>query len=225
AEFCHKDVPAAWLAARRAGALLVADPLVSRTDTMVGDWALHPAASLEAWADRCWDRATFAWPHIVVADTQEHARHFAAIAGRSPFPVVPVGAAQVFFDLPDEEPAPRPLRALYAGGFLPFHGVDVIVDAAVLLERRGVTDVAIELVGDGITAAREGGRARQLGLSLLRFTGRRPLEELPARLLGCHVALGVFAPTPKAGRVIPHKVVQGLAAGRCVVTADTPAAR
>ena len=36
AEFCHQDVPAAWLAARRARAVLAADPFVSRVDTGTG---------------------------------------------------------------------------------------------------------------------------------------------------------------------------------------------
>jgi glycosyltransferase involved in cell wall biosynthesis len=40
-----------------------------------------------------------------------------------------------------------------------------------------------------------------------------------------HVVLGAFGESGEAGRVIPNKVSQGLAAGRCVVTADTEAVR
>jgi glycosyltransferase involved in cell wall biosynthesis len=39
------------------------------------------------------------------------------------------------------------------------------------------------------------------------------------------VALGAFGTGEKAGRVIPHKLWQGLAAGRAVVTGDGPGAR
>jgi glycosyltransferase involved in cell wall biosynthesis len=40
-----------------------------------------------------------------------------------------------------------------------------------------------------------------------------------------HVVLGAFGMTAKAGRVVPHKVYQGAAAGRAVVTGDAPALR
>ena len=107
AEFCHKDVPAAWLAARRIGALCAADPLISRLDTMVGDWGIYGPRSLDGWACRRWDEIAFGWPRVVVADTAAHARRYAAMVGRPPFPVVYVGAADEFFDVPDETAAAR----------------------------------------------------------------------------------------------------------------------
>ena len=39
-------------------------------------------------------------------------------------------------------------------------------------------------------------------------------------LAAAHVVLGAFGAGGKAGRVIPHKVWQGLAAGRAVLTGD-----
>jgi glycosyltransferase involved in cell wall biosynthesis len=39
------------------------------------------------------------------------------------------------------------------------------------------------------------------------------------------VVLGAFGAGEKAGRVIPHKVYQGLAAGRAVLTGDGPGLR
>jgi glycosyltransferase involved in cell wall biosynthesis len=225
AEFCHKDVPAAWLGARRIGALCAADPLISRLDTMVGDWGIYSPRSIDGWACRRWDEVAFGWPRVVVADTQAHAERFAAMVGRPPFPVVYVGAADEFFDIPDDEPSPSPLRVLYVGGFLPLHGVETIVEAAARLEAETGPRIVIELVGDGIHYAAMRARVAEAGLAHVVFHGRRPLAELPSRMAAAHVVLGVFQKDGEGERVLPNKVVQGLAAGRCVVTADTPAAR
>jgi glycosyltransferase involved in cell wall biosynthesis len=226
AEFCHKDVPAAWLAARRARAVLAADPLISRVDTMVGEWGLYRPGSLDAWGCAKWDNVAFRWPAVVVADTEVHARRFAGAADRPPFPVVYVGADDAFFDLPDvEPPAAGPFTVLYAGGFLPLHGMATIVGAAEFLARAGRGDIMFDLVGDGIQHKPVRARCAELGLTNVRFSGRRPIDELPERMFRAHVVLGVFGEAGEAGRVIPNKVSQGLAAGRCVVTGDTEAAR
>lgn len=225
AEFCHKDVPAAWLAARRAGALLAADPLISRADTLIEDWGLYSRRSPDGWASVRWDEVAFGWPTVVVADTKVHARRYASWVRRDPFPVVYVGASDEFFDVPDDEPAARPLRVLYVGGFLPLHGVDVIAGAAEHLHARGETGIDLEFVGDGIQYEAIRARLAGAGMSQVRFAGRRPLEELPQRMRGSHVVLGVFQKGGEGERVFPNKVVQGLAAGRCIVTADSEAAR
>jgi len=222
AEFCHKDVPAAWLAARRARAVLAADPLISRVDTLLGEWGKYRPGTLDAWANAKWDRVAMRWPAVVVADTEVHARRFAGAADRIPFPVVYVGADDAFFDLPDEEPQAEAFTVLYAGGFLPLHGMGTILEAA---EKLRDTEIVFDLVGTGIQydAARD--RARERGLTNVRFFGKRPIEELPGRMFHSHVVLGVFGDSGEAMRVIPNKVSQGLAAGRCVVTGDTEAAR
>jgi glycosyltransferase involved in cell wall biosynthesis len=228
AEFCHKDVPAAWVAARRAGALLAADPLISRADTLVEDWKLYRRGSVDGWASRRWDEIAFRWPAVVVADTRVHAERYASWVGRPTFPVVPVGAGDEFFDVPDDDgprPTGAPLRVLYVGGFLPLHGVDTIFDAADVLHADGVRDVVIECVGDGIRYGEMRARAKERGLGNVVFHGRRPLEELPVRMANADVVLGVFQKGAEGERVFPNKVSQGLAAGRCVVTGDTAAAR
>ena len=57
-------------------------------------------------------------------------------------------------------------------------------------------------------------------LERIEFTGRLDYADAPRVLAQSHIAVGAFGSSTKAGRVIPHKLWQGLAAGRAVVTGD-----
>ncbi len=224
-EFRHKDVP---LARALAGPRLVAfDPLVSRWDTLVGDWAIHAGGSWQARWNRGIDRAALRAADLVLCDTWEHGALFESLgADRARVRRVLVGAERAFFDI-GPPPAAGPVRILYVGGFLPLHGVAHVIAAAAELERDAgsLPDYGIELVGNGIEFDAMRAQAARLGLLRVTFHGPRPYAEAPAAFAGAHVVLGAFGTTAKAGRVIPHKVYQGLAAGRAVVTGDSPAVR
>jgi glycosyltransferase involved in cell wall biosynthesis len=219
-EFRHKDVPLARaLAGRRP---LVFDPLVSRHDTLVGDWGLHAQGSPQARWNLWLDRWSLGLADVVLCDTWAHGALFESLGvPRARLRRVPVGAEDVFFAA-GPPPAGGPVRVVYLGGFLPLHGTRTIVEAIARLERetRGLPDFAVELAGTGIEweAARD--LAGRLGLRRVSFTGAVPYAEAPRVLGAAHVVLGAFGAGEKAGRVIPHKVWQGLAAGRAVVTGD-----
>lgn len=227
-EFRHKDVPLARILKGRRP--LVFDPLVSRWDTLVQDWRLHGKGSGQAAWNRGIDRWTFRAADRLLCDTWAHGELFVSLgAERASLRRVVVGAEQVFFDL---EPPPVPsaeetVRISYVGGFLPLHGVRTVVEAAHRLEARpkGLPPFVIQLVGEGIQYEEMRALARERKLTRVEFTGRLPYADLPRVLAGSHVALGAFGTGEKAGRVIPHKLWQGLAAGRAVVTGDGPGAR
>jgi glycosyltransferase involved in cell wall biosynthesis len=224
-EFRHKDVPLARLLAGRRP--LVFDPLVSRWDTLVSDWALHREGSAQARWNLMIDRWSFRLADLVLCDTWAHGRLFESLgARRDRLARVPVGAEDAFFAVAPP-PGPGPVRVLYAGGFLPLHGVPVVIEALARLERRAAALPAYEVVlaGSGIDHDAVRQRAAALGLTRVGFPGRTRYEDLPARLAAAHVVLGAFGAGEKAGRVVPHKVWQGLAAGRAVVTGDGPGLR
>src|SRR5207248_574375 len=92
-------------------------------------------------------------------------------ARRSSLRRVLVGAEDAFFRVPAPPPAPR-VRILYVGGFLPLHGIDVVLEAAALLERGGCPgDYEIHLIGDGMGYDRARARARDLDLRRLTLAG------------------------------------------------------
>jgi glycosyltransferase involved in cell wall biosynthesis len=116
------------------------------------------------------------------------------------------------------------LDVLFVGKFIPLHGIETIVAAAALLERRQAP-VRIELVGTGQTYAAMRALADRLGVRSITWTDWVPYAELGERLRRADVALGIFGMGAKAGRVVPNKVYQSLACGIATVTRDSPAAR
>ncbi|MBI1798072.1 MAG: glycosyltransferase [Candidatus Eisenbacteria bacterium] len=219
-EFRHKDMPLArFVAGRRP---LIFDPLVSRHDTLIDDWKLHAPGSAQARWNRVIDRAAFALADRVLCDTWAHGALFETLgAERRKLRRVLVGAEDAFFAAPPPPPAP-PVRLVYVGGFLPLHGVPTLIAAAGELERRAsrVPEFRIQLVGRGIEFDEARALAEQLALERVDFTGVTSYADAPRVLADAHVALGAFGSGEKAGRVIPHKVFQGFASGRAVVTGD-----
>src|SRR5262249_2586575 len=131
-----------------------------------------------------------------------------------------VGAEARFFDVPP--PGEGPVRITYIGGFLPLHGISTLLGAVARLEARAARLPAfvVQLVGDGIEFDEARNDARERRLARVEFTGRTDYEDAPRVLASSHIALGAFGTGDKTGRVIPHKLWQGLASGRAVVTGD-----
>jgi glycosyltransferase involved in cell wall biosynthesis len=220
-EFRHKDVPLARLLATLRGAALVVDPLVSRYDTKIDDWGSAGPASLQADHNRRIDRAAVRFADLLLCDTGAHALYFQR-RYRVPLErtaIVPVGFDDVVFQ-PLPPPPPAPFRVAFFGSYLPLHGIETIVEAA---RRLGRHDVRFLLVGRGQTFPAVAALQRQ-GVALELVPPLSPVA-LVERLRASHVLLGIFGTTPKAARVVPNKVYQGMALARAVISADTPALR
>jgi glycosyltransferase involved in cell wall biosynthesis len=219
-EFRHKDMPLArWLAGSRT---LVFDPLVSRHDTLVRDWRLHREHSWQARWNRAIDRWAFSHADLVLCDTWAHGALFKQLGTPADrLRRVLVGAEDRFFAI-GPPPASGPLRVVYVGGFLPLHGVPTVIEALARLEREAdpLPEYVVTLVGKGIEFGRTRELAQRLGLRRVEFPGPCSYEDSPRILTEAHVVLGAFGGSDKAGRVIPHKVYQGVAAGRAVLTGD-----
>lgn len=218
-EFRHKDVPLARLAATFHGADLIVDPLVSRHDTKIGDWAAAAEGSFQSDHNRRIDRAAMRFADLVLADTPQHAAYYAR-AYRVPVArcaVVPVGFDDARWRVQPDPPA-QPFRVAFFGSYLPLHGIETIVGAA---ER--VPDVRWTLIGGGMTfpIVRQA-RARGVALEVVSWLDA---EALVDRLSTAHVLLGIFGSGAKSARVVPNKLYQGMALGRASITGDTPAVR
>lgn len=202
-----------------AGCPVVLDLFLSAYDTVVEDRRLVEPGSLVAmWLQRL-DRRACAAADLVLLDTPENAAYVQSLTGLPPerFAWMPVGDPDApALPAPWQAPGDGRLQVLFFGTGVPLHGLPVLLAA---VARAAGVDLV--LVG-GTTADREAARA-MLGARLHlepEFVDRARLQVLMER---SHLVAGVFGSGGKAQRVVPFKVVHALAAGRPVVTADTPA--
>ena len=220
----HADVHLARLRYRRS--VIVLDHLVGLADT-VRDRRLGrgPTLRLLDLVDRGAVRAA----DVVVVDTALQAQMLPVGAGPRSV-VVPVGAGREWFAAAARaavtgtgDPGPAgtgaALRVVFFGLFTPLQGTPTIARAIDLLR-----DEAIEftMIGHGQDLAEAKSLTRDS--PRVRWLDWVDAEQLPDLVAGHDVSLGIFGTGPKAQRVVPTKVYQGLAAGCAVVTAGTPAA-
>ena len=212
--------------ARLRGVPVVWDQFISLYNTVVEDRhqvsARHPlAAALYAWewlGCRAADR--------VLMDTDAHGSYVAERFGvpRERVLTTWVGAETASF--PPVEPAVRPegerFTVLFYGQFIPLHGIDTIVRAARLLRDEPVRFV---IIGSGQEESKIRELLDQIELPDLEWIRWVEYEELVTWLGQADVCLGIFGDTDKAARVIPNKVFQIVAAGRPLITRDSPAIR
>ncbi len=225
----HFDVLLARLLFPRANILL--DHLIFAADT-AADRRLDGGAksallrALDLLALRC---AT-----TVIVDTPDH-RDLVPEQLRHKAVVVPVGAPDAWFEarrvrdvssVSDTLPTTTGRRSLvFFGLFTPLQGTPTIARALRLLDESGVT-CDVTLIGSG----QDEPECREIlaGLSgnvQITWRGWVSADELPAVVATHDVCLGIFGDSPKAGRVVPNKAYQGMAAGCALVTSDTPVQR
>ncbi|MEZ5963402.1 MAG: glycosyltransferase [Planctomycetota bacterium] len=200
---------------------IVLDLFLSAHDTAVEDRGYFGPRSLVARALAGIDRRACEAADLVLLDTPTHAQRVATTCGLPAGRVgwLPVGDPDA---AAAAEPYPElaaPLRLLFFGTGVPLHGLPVLVEA---VERCGGS-VHLDVIG-GSPAERRAIAARPSSCVTLgpAFVDRVPLQRAIA---AAHVVCGVFGRSGKTARVIPFKVMHALAAGRPVLTGDTPAVR
>ncbi len=224
-EFNQTLVPAIHKLAQQENKRFVVDAFTPVYDANVNDRRSVPSFSLKALRYWMVDRASVRLPDIVLVDTEQHADYYIQKlnADRSKLHVVPVGASSEWFGEPTITRTEPGIKVLFYGTYIPLHGIDIILRAAV--ELRANDAIHFELIGKGQTYKQMRDLAIALRLTNVRFADPVPYEELPKRVSSADICLGIFGQTDKAARVVPNKVYQTLAVARPLITADTPAIR
>lgn len=205
---------------------IVWDAFLSLYDTVVIDRQLVKQKSVAARLLRGMESAAVRAAKTVVLDTKAHTDYFVRLhrAGAGKMKSVFVGAEAAFFSRPAAlaRAAAEPFTVLFYGQFIPLHGAQTIIDAARLLDREAID---WRLIGDGQEAAAVAASLQASPVARLRWERWVPYPELPARIAGADLCLGIFGTGEKPAAVIPNKIFQAAAMGKAFVTRDSAAIR
>jgi len=205
---------------------MLLDAFVSNWDTLCFDRKRFAPYSLPGKLTYSLDRqACLAADHCLL-DTETHRRYFV-----DTFDLPEPRLSTLYLGYDEELFYPRPepaesgaCRVFSYGSFLPLHGMEVIVQAAKLLENE--QDVEFVILGEGMTHARVQQFAQDLCVRRLTFLPVVPYAQLPQAIAPASICLGgPFGATEKASRVIAGKTFQFLAMAKATIVGDTPANR
>jgi glycosyltransferase involved in cell wall biosynthesis len=200
---------------------IIFDAFLSTYDTMCFDRKKFkpdsPAGKFFYWLDRysC-EKAD-----MVVLDTDAHIDYFSKTFGlpKEKFQRVFVGADESLFYPREVKREDNRFRAFYYSSFLPLHGTEYIVQAAVRLREQ--KEIEFVVVGRGTEHTRIRTLAQSLGADNIRFIDWLPYEQLPLEIAQADICLGGhFSDIDKAGRVIAGKTFQFLAMKKPVIVGD-----
>jgi len=198
------------------------DVYVSTYGTMVDDRLEAKANSLKAKLFWLADHVSMRWSDRLILETNDHIRRYAET-----YRVRADKFTRIF--LPSDESVMRPreprpadgrFRVHFHGEYAPFHGVNVILQAAKLLEAEGVD---FQIIGTGITYARDRKLAEELALSNVSFIDRVPYAELAEYMSRADACLGFFGGNARADRLLTNKVIEALAVGKPLITRENQA--
>lgn len=220
----HYLMPLAWRLTRRPRKHLIFDAFISLSDSLVSDRRKYSWFNPVAWFLYCMDVLSCHLADEVLVDTKAHAAFFTRrfLLPPNRVKVVYLGSrTDLFFPRLKEQ---KGTHVLFYGSYIPLQGIEYILDAAAILQTSH-PEVQFTLIGSGQTYPAIKKKANILQLRNCAFRGTVPLTDLPDLIRSSDLCLGIFGNTPKAARVIPHKVYDAVACGVPVVTRDSPAIR
>jgi len=213
--------------AKLRGKPVVWDAFLSIYDTYARDRGMASQTDWKARLLRWMERRACRIADAVVLDTKAHAALMGQLHGvpAAKLDAVLVGAEEAAFEVKEgalPRNADEPIEVLFYGQFIPLHGIDTIVAAA--LDPRG-RQYRWTIVGQGQEAGRIDGQLEQEDAPHVTRIQWVDYEKLADLMEKADICLGIFGTSDKAARVIPNKVYQAFLAGKPLVTRDSPAMR
>lgn len=107
------------------------------------------------------------------------------------------------------------------GSFIPLHGVSFIIEAANLLQDD--KNIEFQIIGGGQLANNIKAQIEKYNLKNVIMLPYIPQIDLANKISTFDIALGIFSPSPKAGRCVTNKVYEAMAMGKTIITENSEA--
>jgi len=173
-------------------------------------------------------RATYYWlldwlscrlADKILLDTNEHIKYFSETfrISKDKFCRLFVGSDNEVIKPVEPNKKEDGFLVHFHGSCIPLQGVEYILEAASILEKKGIE---FNIIGSRIK-----NRYKNFKTSNINFIDDIPYEKLKYYMSSADVCLGIFGKTDKAQRVIPNKIFEALAAQCPVITGETLAVK
>ncbi|RCK77985.1 MAG: Glycosyltransferase [Candidatus Ozemobacter sibiricus] len=114
-------------------------------------------------------------------------------------------------------PASRDLEILYVGNLGHVQSIEIVLEAARLLQAEGLTDIRFTLIGAGVRLPALREQAAALGLTRVAFPGVLPKPDALARMRQGSALVLLLKDDGTMDKTIPSKVFDYMAAGRPIL--------
>jgi len=199
-------------------------PAFSIYDTLVNDRKKIKPQSLKAKFVHFIDKLACKWSDRVILESLEEINYFIREFNlkKVKFSRLPLPADESIFFPQSENDKLNEFRVLYFGSFIPLHGIETIVESAILLKKH--KEISFIVCGDGQTRTKIEKIIEKNNLNNVHLLGIVSKEDLINNIKKSDVCLGIFGSTLKAKKVLTNKVAQILASKKPLITMKSPAA-
>ena len=203
---------------------IVFDYYVSLHEMMTGDRNLFPADSWRGKFTFWLDKKSLELADYIIVDTTPLIDGAVNTYGidRSKFTRLPVAVNEEMIHPVDVPRHKEVFTLVYMGSYIPFHGVDRVMNAAKILQDKGV-EVHFLMLGDGQTFKANRKLAKDLALNNVEFISYVTMEELNVYYNASDVTLGAFSGSDRSKMFITNKAYESFAVGKPHLTVENNA--
>jgi len=211
-----------WLPGRLRPDRIFTDAFISLYDTVVNDRALFLPESFAARLLFRMEKRAYSLSTKIIVDTPQSARFLCKLFSLHETKVVAVPLSTdehnfqpvAYFGDPNGH-----CRVLFVGTLVPLHGIETILEAAVILSVR--KDIVFRIVGDGQEARKIEMWKSRHAIPLQWVREWQSSEEVAREIVHSDICLGIFGSGDKTQRVCPFKIYAYASVGRAIITGES----
>ncbi len=216
----HRLVPLLKLFCLLFNKKIIFDPYISRYNTRIEDRKLYSKNHLQALICKWQDWSSCVFSDYLIFDTQEHQQYFFSRYNlKKPYSIIPISVDENIFLPIKQYKIKNPLQVLFYGTYIPLHGIEHILKT--IAEIKSKSTMQFTLIGSGQTFKQMQALAKKLTLSPSIFHKEIAIKNLVNKINHSDICLGIFDDGIKASQVVPNKVVQYAALGKCIITRES----